>query len=216
MNSLWKRVNAAAAAGEIPGLDQPLTLIDRYDNAQFDAALGKLRTAYEQILQHEQGLRLTRTRRNLIQDKVYATLREYRAAVRGEFAESDALVLTLPRLNPSPGSTPEPVAVQAAWDGGVAQAVVTWEASDNPNLDHYEVRYCPGSSYDSDAETVQASIPPDAPREFITSKGLAAPRRRGELQGLRDPGNRQRTRQRSDHRDPSRRRGASGAGRAVK
>jgi len=175
MNSLWKRVNQAAAAGQITGLDRPLTLLDGYDHAQFDAALGKLRTAYEQILQHEQGLRLTRTRRNLVQDKVYATLREYRTAVRGEFAESDALVLTLPRLNPTPGSTPESVAVQAVWDASVAQAVVTWEASDNPNLDHYEVRYSPGSSYDSDAETVQASIPADRAREFITNKGLANP-----------------------------------------
>ena len=175
MNSLWKRVNEAAASGEIPGLEQPLTLLGGYENAQFDAALGKLRVAYEQILQHEQGLRLTRTRRNLVQDKVYATLREYRVAVRGEFAESDALVLTLPRLNPTPGSTPEPVAVQAAWDESVGQAVITWEASDNPNLDHYEVRYSPGSSYDSDAETVQASIPEDGPCEFITSKGLANP-----------------------------------------
>jgi hypothetical protein len=34
--------------------------------------------------------------------------------------------------------------------------VITWEASDNANLDHDEVRYSPGSSYDSDAETVQA------------------------------------------------------------
>jgi len=175
MSGLWKRVNQAAAAGEIPELDRPLTLLDGYDHAQFDIALGKLRMAYQQITEHDQGLRLTRTRRNVVQDQVYATLREYRVAVRGEFAESNALVLTLPRLHPTPGSKPEPVAVQAAWDDSTAQAIVTWEASGHPDLDRYEVRCTPGPDYDSDSETVQARIAPDAPREFLTSKGLAHP-----------------------------------------
>jgi hypothetical protein len=175
MNSLWRQINTRALAGEIEGVTQPFTLLDDYSHAQFEAALGKLRVGYEQVLQHEQELRLTRTRRNLIQDKVYATLREYRAAVRGEFAAEDALVLTLPRLSPTPGATPDPVAVQVVWDESLAQAVVTWEASENANLDHYEVRYSPGASYDSDVETVQASVAPDATREFLTGRGLTKP-----------------------------------------
>jgi hypothetical protein len=175
LNTLWITLNKSAAAGEVSGLEGPLLLRDGYDQPSFQAGIARLRASYEEIVQHEQQLKMVRTRRNLLQETVYATLRVYRATIQAEFPAQDAFVLTLPRLTPLPGSTPEPVAVQAVWDAGLDQAVITWEASDNANLDHYEVRYSPGSSYDSDAETVQAIVAPDAPREYLTRKGLTNP-----------------------------------------
>ncbi len=175
LNTLWITLNKAVEAGEVPGLDGPLVLRDNYDQPKFEAGVARLRTSYAEIVQQEQQLKMIRTRRNLLQETVYATLRVYRATIQSEYAAEDALVLTLPRLTPLPGSTPDPVDAQAVWDAGVDQAVITWEASENPNLDHYEVRYSPGESYDSDAETVQAIISPDAPREHLTRKGLSNP-----------------------------------------
>jgi len=175
LNILWKTLNTSAMAGEVPGLNGPLMLLGDYDQAGFEAGIGKLRASYERIMQQEQQLKLTRMRRNLVQDNVYATLRGYRATIQAQFPQEDPLVLTLPRLTPTPGSTPDPVAAVAVWDATIDQAVITWEASDNPNVEHYEVRYSPGDLDDSDAETLQATVAPDAPREFLTRKGLSKP-----------------------------------------
>jgi hypothetical protein len=172
MNTLWKTLNMAAIAGEVPGLQGELTLLGDYTQTKFEKGIAGLRTSYERIIQHEQHLKLARLRRNLIQENVYATLRGYRATVQAQFPAEDPLVLCLPRLSPTPGSTPDPVSAEAVWDPTIDQARLSWEASDHPSLAHYEVRYSPGESYDRDAETVQATIAPDAPREFLTRKGL--------------------------------------------
>jgi hypothetical protein len=172
MNTLWKTLNEAALAGEVPGLKGGLTLLGDYTQADFEKGIASLRTSYERTIEHEQHLKLARLRRDLIQENVYATLRGYRATVQAQFPPEDPLVLCLPRLSPTPGSTPDPVNAQGVWDATTDQAVLTWEASDHQNLAHYEVRYSPGESYDRDAETVQATIAPDAPREFPTRKGL--------------------------------------------
>jgi len=175
LNILWKSINSTAAAGEVSGQAGPLLLRGDYDQARFEAGIAKLRASYEIVMQHEQQLKITRMRRNSVQENVYATLRGYRATIQAQFPAEDPMVLSLPRLTPTPGSTPDPVAVEAVWDGTIQQAVITWEASDNPSIEHYEVRYSPGDSYDSDAETLQATVAPDAPREFLTSKGLTKP-----------------------------------------
>jgi len=175
MNSLWRKIDRAVAGGEGVGVTAPMTLLGEYSQAEFEREVAGLREAYEQVLNCDQELRLARTRRNQVQEKVYDTLREYRGAVQGLFAESDPLVLTLPRLSPTPGATPDPVEAQAVWDGESGQAVITWTASENPNLDHYEVRYSPGKSYDADTETVVASVRSDEAREVLTLRGLAEP-----------------------------------------
>ena len=172
MNTLWKTLNGAAIAGEVPGLQGELTLLGDYSRAKFELGIASLRTSYERIIEQEQQLKLARLRRDLIQENVYATLRGYRATVQAQFPPEDPLVLCLPRLSPTPGSTPDPVNAQGVWNAATDQALLTWEASDHQNLAHYEVRYSPGESYDRDAESVQATIAPDAPREFLTRKGL--------------------------------------------
>jgi len=85
----------------VPGLNGPLKLLGGYDQASFESGIGKLRVSYELVMQQEQQLKLTRMRRNLVQDNVYATLRGYRATIQAHFPKDDPLVLTLPRLTPT-------------------------------------------------------------------------------------------------------------------
>jgi len=47
------------------------------------------------------------------------------------------------------------------------------KVADGPGQTRGEFGY--GGSYDSDAETLQATVAPDAPRKFLTGKGLAQP-----------------------------------------
>ena len=63
----------------------------------------------------------------------------------------------------------------AVWDADLQQARITWTASTDPNLDHYEVRFCPGPNYSTEDESIVASIDPSAPRQLLTDAGLTTP-----------------------------------------
>lgn len=52
---------------------------------------------------------------------------------------------------------------------------MTWDASADAELDHYELRYSPGIEYDTEAESVVAIVAKNAPREVQTLQGLGTP-----------------------------------------
>ena len=170
MATLWTKINAST----IPGFTGPLTLLGGYVIATFSTELTALKTEYQTWQDAQQDLRLEREKRNDVQDKARAALRDYRAAVLGSFAPTDAIVDSLPDLTPAPGATPDVVTANISWDATALKAKITWSASADPNLAQYEIRFTPGPDYSTDDETVVGNVSPTDPREFLSDAGLAA------------------------------------------
>jgi hypothetical protein len=84
------------------------------------------------------------------------------------------LLQTMPRIRPLPGHTPEPITLNAAWDAVAGKARLTWDASEDSALASYQLRMCRSAEYDIDAETVVATVAPNAARELLTVAGLAS------------------------------------------
>src|SRR5207248_3133235 len=99
-----------------------------------------LRLAYRALSDADQALRLAREERNDVQDVIYDILKSYRLKLPTVVPDGDALVTTLPALTPAAGHTPGAVKASGAWVAASAQAKVTWEASKEVELSHYEVR----------------------------------------------------------------------------
>lgn len=170
VRSLWTKINAATIAG----FTGPLTLLGGYALATFTTDLTAMKTAYTTWQAAEQETSLERQRRNDVQDLAYPVLRDYRGAVSGLFAEGDALVESLPRLSPEPGSTPDPVTATAVWDAVPLQGKLTWTASADPNLSHYQIRFCAGATYATETESTIGTVQPTEALEFLTDAGLTS------------------------------------------
>ena len=170
MKSLWTKINAAT----IPGFTGPLLLLGGYAVATFSTELATLKTAYETGGNAEQAATLERERRNDVQDLAYAVMLAYRKAVLGTFAPTDALVASLPKLTPDPGSTPDAVIATIHWIEIMGKAHITFTASTAADVAQYELRFCAGPHYSTDTETVIGNIGSSAVREFFTDAGLAA------------------------------------------
>ena len=171
--SLWAKINAAT----IPGFTGPLLLPDGYAIATFLTDLAALKAAYATDGTAEQELKLERKSRDAVQVKAQKALVDYRRAIAGSFAENHPLVLSLPAVSPEPGSTPEPVTASIVWDPLQLKAKITFSASTDQDLDHYEIRFCPGPNYSTETEvvTINGNILPGGPLEFFTDTGLTAP-----------------------------------------
>jgi hypothetical protein len=170
-SNLWAKINAAT----IPGFTPPLLLPGSYALAAFVAELAAVKLAYaaESAANHE--VTLERKLRNFVQEKAQPALVLYRKAVAGAFAENDPLVLSLPAVSPDPGSTPDAVTANGVFDATLGMGKINFSPSTDPNLSHYEVRYCPGANYSTEIETVVGNLSPTDPREFLTLAGLSAP-----------------------------------------
>ncbi len=172
MESLWTRANALAPTA---GFTPPLLLLGGYTLVAFSADLVLLRAAFKTMTTREVELRVKRGEREDLEGVIYPILKSYREAMPTFFAATHALVMTLPRLTPEPGSTPDAVVATGVWNGATTQAKITWTASTATDLERFEVRWSPGSVYSSEDETVLGSVLPDAAREFFTAQGLGAP-----------------------------------------
>ena len=169
--TLWEKINAAAG---IPGFTAPLLLLNAYPRADFDTALAGLKTQFETVGDANLGVTLKIAERNLLQDVIYPVLKKYRQMVPTAFAANSPLIASLPQLTPTPGSTPDPVRATGVWDAPTTQGKITWTASPAADLDKYEVRWSPGTSYKAQNEVVLGTIEKDATREFFTTQGLGA------------------------------------------
>ena len=172
MENLWTRANALAPTA---GFTPPLLLLGAYALVAFSAELVLLRGAFKRLTTAEVDLRVKRGERQDLETAIYPILKSYREAMPTFFAAGHALVVTLPRLTPEPGSTPEAVVATGVWDVATGQGKLTWSASAEPDLDHFEVRSSPGATYSSDDESMLGSVEPESAREFFTTQGLAAP-----------------------------------------
>lgn len=160
---------------QVDNSGDPVILSGNYGYDVFLDDLTALKTSYQAYQTALINERMARGVRNETQEQIYPILKQYREAIPTFFPEGSSIIETLPRLTPLPGSTPDPVNASAVWDEAEAKARITWEASDNSNLQEYEVRYTPGEEYDEDDETVVATILPSDPRELLTDAGLTQP-----------------------------------------
>lgn len=167
--NIWLRRNAE------PAPRVPITLFDGYTQSQFQDDINALRAAYTAVNVARSNANLAREARNDVQDAIYPILKNYRQAVPTFFEKTHAMVETLPRLTPLPGSTPEAVTATAEWYAGRKMARITWEASSDPDLEKYQIRFSPGAHYSTDGEAVIGNVAPGEPLEFFTNEGLASP-----------------------------------------
>ncbi len=169
--TLWPKINAAAG---IAGFTPPLLLLGGYAVADFLTDLAALKTQFETVGKESFLVSFKIKERNKMQDAIYPVLKAYRQAVPTKFAADDPVVLSLPKLTPDPGSTPNAVVANGVWNVPTTQGKLTWAASTDPNLYQYEVRWSPGPTYDAALEVVIGNVAPTATREFFTTQGLLA------------------------------------------
>lgn len=171
MKSLWVKVNAATPP---PGLTLPLVLDGGMTRADFVTALGELTLAYESVQEAEQNLKLERLLRDAKKDLIYAALKLYRLAVPARVPGNQALLDSLPKLTPDPGHTPKAVSASAVFQAPDLAHVV-YEASEDADLLHYELRGNAGATFKSADAVVIATNQPGEARVFDTNFGLTQP-----------------------------------------
>ena len=167
-NSLWLQINAD------PGTAAVVTLLGGYTQATFDTDIAALKAAYTTLNGAETTLKVTREERNDLQEEIYARLKSYRAVLPTFFAKDDGMVLSLPRLTPLPGSTPAAITASGEWVPTPGHGLITWTASSDPALDHYDIRMTPGPVYDADLDSKIGEVGPGL-NSFTTLIGLEAP-----------------------------------------
>lgn len=171
MATLWTRINADTT---VPGFTPPLLLLGGYTKANFDTDLAALRTAYIAVSTTDEDAKLQRKRRDVLLPAARVRLVQYREAVLARFGPTDPFTLSLPKIAPDPGSTPEPVNLSGIWDATINQARLQWNESDNPNLVKYQVRQSSGPKYKTENESVVADTA-IGETTFLTTAGLGFP-----------------------------------------
>lgn len=153
-----------------------LVLASGETQAQFSTRLDTLVGQFAKAEGADVDAGIGRSRRNEVQDSVRAVLGSYKSAVEGRFPPEHPLVLTLPRIYPLAGHTPDAVTATGTWEAATAQARLTWTASADAELAGYDIRTSnSGSTYDVETETTLGHVAKDAAREFLTAAGLATP-----------------------------------------
>ncbi len=171
MLSLWTRINAD---GAIPGFTPPL-VIGGYTIATFTTELASMRSGFVGVTTAENDLDIGRKGRDSLLKPARERMVQYRAAVEAVLGPTHPLTLSLPILFPAPGSTPAAVTLSGNWNAAAFQAELFWTASSDPDLQEYEVRMTPGTTYDANNATVAGNVPASGAQTLLTSAGLANP-----------------------------------------
>jgi hypothetical protein len=169
--TLWTTINADAT---LTGVPLPLTLSGPYVLATFTADLTALRTAYITGKNADEQATLLRKQRDVLLRPAELRMKQYREVIPARFDPTSPFVASLPALTPPPGSTPEPVEVNAAWNVALNKAVLNWTPSAAPNLAHYSVRACTGTVYKVSNEFAVLDLPPGT-LTLATLAGLPVP-----------------------------------------
>ena len=130
MLALWTRINDDEALGT----GVALLLRDGTDVASVQGAVEALDGYFRQMSRNERTLKLEREERNDLQDQIYPVLKHYRVLMPTFFAETHALVASLPRLTPEGGHTPPAVTAHGTWDAASGRGKITWLASSDADL----------------------------------------------------------------------------------
>lgn len=168
---LWKKINAAPPAG----FPAPLMLLDDTTEAIFSTAVADLAGLYEDVTDAEQDVTIALEHRNDIQDRLYDLMKNYRQTVPTRIAAGHALLDTLPALSPTSNRTPDAVVASGSVDAATQEAVITFTPSTDADLAGYDLRMTPGDTYDTNIDTVVASLTPGETPQFRTAQGLESP-----------------------------------------
>ncbi|TXT19441.1 MAG: hypothetical protein FD138_4338, partial [Planctomycetota bacterium] len=170
MASLWGRIDADTT---VAGFTPPL-LLGILTRAAFITELAGMRTAFAAVALAENDEGIGRKRRDALLPVIRERIVQYRELVAAVLGPTHPLTLSLPVMSPAPGSTPAPVVLSGIWNPTTAQAEFNWPASDNPNLDEYEMRVSSGATYDGTTATVIGNIPAGT-TTFATTAGVENP-----------------------------------------
>ncbi|MES2439198.1 MAG: hypothetical protein V4584_09020 [Verrucomicrobiota bacterium] len=160
-----------------PGAPDPIRIGPEgaMGRAEYAAEVEALRLRGLELEAAEFSLAVARARRNGVMRRVRALLIRYTRVLSARLAEGDALLEARPRLWPLPGHTPDPVRAAAVWLPETGRARLTWAASTDEALDHYQIRGCAGAEYSRDDERVIADISPEVERLLETAELLDRP-----------------------------------------
>ena len=167
---LWDVVNTTPPAGFTP----PLILPNTTTRAQFGTKVASLNTTLESFRQTLPLVDRTLFDRDEIYNRVAAELGKYRAAVLALYGEASPYFLSVPRLYPLPGHTPDPVSLTGFWDVSKDWAEFNWTASADPDIVAYVLRRSGSNPYsgatEQHVETLDAGT-----LTFTTDEGLLTP-----------------------------------------
>jgi hypothetical protein len=165
--NMWTDINANPPAGFVG----PLTLFGGYTLANFTADCTALETTFESLTLAEQNEDDFLKARDAIYVAIRDHLVTYRDAVEGSFPANHPLVLSLPRISPLPGHTPDPVVLSGVWNDTTKEAELSWTASEDPDLAYYTVRRNGEDPYDGGEEIFVESLLPGI-LTLSTAEGL--------------------------------------------
>jgi len=166
--ALWLMINDDPALADI-------VLLGAYTQAMFVADIAALNAAFTTYTTAGAKVAVAIEDRNDVQDVIYEMLKQYRQAVPTYFAKTHALVDSLPRLTPEPGSTPNAVTANGSWIVVSLMAKLLWTLSTHANLLRYEIRFCAGPNYSTENESVIGTVLAGGLLEFLTDSGLTTP-----------------------------------------
>lgn len=172
---LWARLDALPAT---PGAPVPLCLgFDMtFTREDFAAQMSAVQEQAQAVESAEFDRIVARRLRDAVFLRVKEMLMAYVRMVEARLPAAEPLRLSLPRLWPLPGHTPEPVELTGIWDAVLQRARLSWTESTDKTLDHYQIRVCSGPEYDGEEERVVKRIPGTAPeRVLLTIEALTQP-----------------------------------------
>lgn len=160
-----------------PGVTLPILVGPEpgMSRAELEARVEAARVAGLALEEAEQVAAVARRRRDMVLARVKSLLKAYTRLVPSRLGSDSPEATSIPRLWPLPGHTPEPVTAAGAWDAEAGAARLSWEASAEAQLSHYEVRMCPGADYTTEEETVLGRVKPEGERLWLSPIGLEVP-----------------------------------------
>ena len=157
-NDRWIQIDKAGT--EVKYFTPPM-IVKGTTQAQFLTSIDLLEATGKQLETAENALPGERAKRDNKSDEVYKIETAYRKKVLADFPDESPALQTLPTLQPaSHGYTPEPVQLSGVYNALSGQGDLSWTASPDPNLDHYNVKISAGPRYkDADANLLAELAP---------------------------------------------------------
>lgn len=163
----WQRIETGGTTFSLPP--------DGKDLQDFQEAVENLSDNWQALNTAEVDYGFELDKRNALQVRAEEILGRYRPTVESLFAPENPLVLSIPRLRPLPGHTPDAVVLTAVWDEVEGKARLSWTASTDADLASYQIRMSPAETYEADAESIIETLPGGEATEYLTAAGLPAP-----------------------------------------
>jgi hypothetical protein len=122
----------------------------------------------------DEAANLKRAERDALLAPMYERLKQYRTAVVLFLPAGSALLQTVPKLSPPPGTTPPGLEVTGIWNPPTGNAQFSWPASTFPEIDKIQVRGCTGGTWKNGEEVLVDDLPATA-TNYQTTWGLTVP-----------------------------------------